>query len=123
MLTSSLLAVSFGMKVVAGLFIICSILLILIILVQKGKGGGLSAAFGGGGGGGGVLGTKTGDFLTWVTIGLVVVWFFLAIVMAKFYKPDVGEYETATPPGTETAAPAQPETAPGAPAAPNEVTN
>jgi preprotein translocase subunit SecG len=36
---------------------------------------------------GGILGSKTGDFLTWVTITLVGVFLLLAVVMAKFYKP------------------------------------
>jgi len=81
-----LLAVSFIMKVVAVLFVICCVALILIILIQKGRGGGLSAAFGGGMAGG-ILGSKTGDFLTWVTIVLVGVFLTLAVVMAKFYKP------------------------------------
>jgi len=81
-----MLAVSFIMNVVAVLFVLCCITLILIILIQKGRGGGLSAAFGGGMAGG-ILGSKTGDFLTWVTITLVGVFLLLAVVMAKFYKP------------------------------------
>ncbi len=81
-----MLAVSFIMNVVAVLFVICCITLILIILIQKGRGGGLSGAFGGGMAGG-ILGSKTGDFLTWVTITLVGVFLLLAVVMAKFYKP------------------------------------
>ncbi len=84
------LAVGIIMKLVAVLFALTCIALILIILVQKGKGGGLSSAFGGGMSGG-VLGSKTGDFLTWVTIGLVGVFLLLAIVMAKFYKPSVDD--------------------------------
>ena len=52
------------MSFVAVLFVICAVVLILVILIQKGKGGGLSAAFGGGMAGG-ILGSKTGDFLTW----------------------------------------------------------
>jgi preprotein translocase subunit SecG len=80
------LAVGIIMKLVAFLFALTCIALILIILVQKGKGGGLSSAFGGGMSGG-VLGSKTGDFLTWVTISLVAVFLLLAVVMAKFYKP------------------------------------
>ena len=72
--------------VAAPLFVICCLVLILIILIQKGRGGGLSAAFGGGGGGG-LLGSKTGDFLTWVTIVLVGVFLSLAVVLAKYYKP------------------------------------
>jgi preprotein translocase subunit SecG len=69
----------------APLFVICCLVLILIILIQKGRGGGLSAAFGGGGGG--LLGSKTGDFLTWVTIVMVGVFLSLAVVLAKYYKP------------------------------------
>ena len=70
--------------VAAPLFVLCCLTLILIILIQKGRGGGLSAAFGGGAGS--VLGSKTGDFLTWVTIVLVGVFLLLAVVMAKFYR-------------------------------------
>jgi len=87
-----LLAVGFIMKVIAALFIICCVALILIILIQKGRGGGLSAAFGGGMAGG-ILGSKTGDFLTWVTIVLVGVFLTLAVVMGKFYKPAVSDFE------------------------------
>ncbi len=83
-----ILAVSFFMNVVAVLFVICCVSLVLMILIQKGRGGGLSGAFGGAMAGGGVLGSKTGDFLTWVTIGLVGVFLSLALVMAKFYKPE-----------------------------------
>lgn len=88
-----LLAVSFVMKVVAAIFLICAMVLILIILVQKGRGGGLGAALGGGLAGG-LLGTKTGDFLTWVTIVLVGIFLTLAVVMAKFYKPSVSGFDT-----------------------------
>ncbi|OHB85789.1 MAG: preprotein translocase subunit SecG [Planctomycetes bacterium RBG_19FT_COMBO_48_8] len=69
--------------------------LILMILIQKGRGGGLSGAFGGAMAGG-ILGSKTGDFLTWVTIVLVGVFLTLAVVMAKFYKPSpVGDYDVS----------------------------
>ncbi|MBN1972422.1 MAG: preprotein translocase subunit SecG [Sedimentisphaerales bacterium] len=81
-----LLAISFILNVVAFLFIICCVILILVILIQKGKGGGLSSAFGGGSAGG-LLGSKTGDFLTWVTIVLVGVILMFAVVLAKYYKP------------------------------------
>ena len=93
-----LLAVSFIMNVIAVLFIICCIALVLIILVQKGRGGGLSAAFGGSMASG-ILGSKTGDFLTWVTIVLVGIFLSLAIIMAKYYKETIGSYgETAPAP-------------------------
>lgn len=91
-----LLAVGFIMKLVAVLFIICCLALILIILMQKGRGGGLSGAFGGAMASG-ILGSKTGDFLTWVTIVLAGVFLTLAVVMAKFYKPDVSEYGEEAP--------------------------
>ena len=85
------LALGFFMTAAAALFLVCAVALILIILVQKGKGGGLSGAFGGGMASG-ILGSKTGDFLTWVTIALVGLFLTLAVVMAKFYKPVVSEF-------------------------------
>ena len=79
--------VTFIMKATAFLWLFVAISLILLILIQKGRGGGLSGAFGGAGGAGSLLGTKTGDFLTWVTISLVVLFLLLAIVLVKFYRP------------------------------------
>ena len=87
-----LLAAGFIMSIVAVVFVICCVALILIVLIQKGRGGGLSAAFGGGMASG-ILGSKTGDFLTWVTIVLVSVFLVLAVVLAKFYKPTTGAYD------------------------------
>ena len=78
--------VPFIMNVVMVLWVCVTIALILLILIQKGKGGGLSGAFGGLGAGG-LLGTKTGDFLTWVTIGFVVGFLGLAVLLVKYYKP------------------------------------
>jgi len=86
-----LLAVSFIMNVVAVLFVLCCVALILTVLIQKGRGGGLSGAFGGAMASG-ILGSKTGDFLTWVTIVLAGVFLGLAVLMAKFYREDVGDY-------------------------------
>ena len=96
MLAFPFLAVGFLLSVVAVLFIICCVVLILVILIQKGRGGGLSAAFGGAGASS-ILGSKTGDFLTWVTIVLVGVFLLLAVVMAKFFKPGL-KYGAGTPP-------------------------
>ena len=107
------LAVGIIMKLVAVLFALTCIALILIILVQKGKGGGLSSAFGGGMSGG-VLGSKTGDFLTWVTISLVGVFLLLAIVMAKFYRPTAPDFGDN---GVQATAPADANVAPGTPPA------
>lgn len=81
----SLAAVPVVMKVVGILWLLIGLALILMILIQKGKGGGLGAAFGGAAGS--LLGTKTTDFFTKVTIGLVLLWIVLGVIMAKFYKP------------------------------------
>jgi preprotein translocase subunit SecG len=99
-LVEPVLAVSFFMNLVAIVFVICAVVLILIVLIQKGKGGGLGAAFGGGLASG-ILGSKTGDFLTWVTIAMVGVFLALAVVMAKFYKPSISDYGTGQPQPTQ----------------------
>jgi preprotein translocase subunit SecG len=88
-----LLSAHLGITLMAILFVLCSIALILIVLVQKGRGGGLSGALGGGMASG-ILGSKTGDFLTWATIVLAGVFLFIAVLLAKFYRPTVGEYGT-----------------------------
>jgi preprotein translocase subunit SecG len=96
-----LLAVGLLMNFVAFLFVLVAVVLILVILIQKGRGGGLSGAFGGGMAGG-LLGSKTGDFLTWVTIVLVAIFLLLAVLLAKFYKPRIGEdFEGQGPVGTQ----------------------
>ena len=113
MISFPFLAVSFIMHVIAAIFVICCVALVLIILIQKGRGGGLSAAFGGGMASG-LLGSKTGDFLTWVTIVLVSVFLLLAVVMAKFYVP-APESDFDTPQQTQqepTAIPEQSDSAP-----------
>ncbi len=111
-----ILAVGILMKLVAALFVLVAIVLVLVILVQKGRGGGLSAAFGGGMAGG-LLGSKTGDFLTWVTIVLVAVFLLLAVVMNKYYRPTISDYGTESTvtmpqPATEGSAPAAGEAVP-----------
>jgi preprotein translocase subunit SecG len=103
-----ILAVTFIMKIVAVLFILCCTIVILIILIQKGRGGGLSAAFGGGMASG-ILGSKTGDFLTWVTIVLVGIFLTLAVVMAKFYKPaPTGNFDVSPQTQQQPQSPKQP---------------
>jgi len=108
MISLPLLKISFFMNVVAVVFILCCVVLILVILIQKGRGGGLSAAFGGGMASG-ILGSKTGDFLTWVTIVLVSVFLTLAVVMARFYKPQAptGDYDVS--PQSQQEPPASPQ--------------
>jgi preprotein translocase subunit SecG len=95
-----MLAISFFANFIAVVFLICAVVLILIILIQKGKGGGLSAAFGGGMASG-ILGSKTGDFLTWVTIAMVGVFLALAVAMAKFYKPGISDFGAGQPQPTQ----------------------
>ncbi|MHC4624448.1 MAG: preprotein translocase subunit SecG [Planctomycetota bacterium] len=112
------LAVSLVMNVIGILFAVCAVALILVVLIQKGRGGGLSSAFGGGMAGG-LLGSKTGDFLTWVTIVLVGVFLMLAVVMAKFYKPkytDVGGAPATTPMVQPEQQPTAPESSQARPA-------
>lgn len=114
--------VPFLMKMVAVLWVFIAICLILIILIQKGKGGGLSGAFGGAGGAGGLLGTKTGDFLTWVTIGLVVGFLAFGVLLVKYYKPVLSDEltETAAPAAVGGEVEAETIPAPGDVAAPVE---
>ncbi len=88
MMTLPLAKVSVFMSILAGIWVLIAVTMILLILVQKGKGGGIGAAFGGMGAGS-LLGTKTGDFFTWVTIALVILFLSLGVVLAKFHRPGV----------------------------------
>jgi preprotein translocase subunit SecG len=94
-----LLAVGLLMKFAAVLFVLVCLVLILVVLMQKGRGGGLSGAFAGGMASG-LLGSKTGDFLTWVTIVLVSIFLVLAVLMARFYRPPV-RYGRGLPPASQ----------------------
>ena len=115
------LAASFVMNVVAVVFVLSAVSLVFIVLLQKGRGGGLSAALGGGMASG-ILGAKTGDVLTWVTIGLVGVFLFLSVLMAKYYRPTTQQFG-ATPPSATQSQPAgssgEPRTVPSGPAESN----
>ncbi len=107
------------MNIVMVVWVFITISLILLILIQKGKGGGLSGAFGGLVAGG-LLGTKTGDFLTWVTICFVVAFLSLAVLLVKYYKPIPPE--DIMSPTTTTNMEGAPPTTPGAGAAGGEAT-
>lgn len=113
MLGFPLLAVGIIMNVVAVLFGLTCVVLILLILIQKGRGGGLSGAFGGAGASS-VLGSKTGDFLTWVTIILVGLFLLLAVVMGKFYRPAPSDRGGGEAQGQQVPPPAEVEDAPPA---------
>ena len=80
-------AISFWKQLMTIIFVIVSVLLIIIVLLQKGRGGGLAAAFGGVGGQS-AFGSKTGDTFTKITIGFVVVFLVLAVLVSKYYKPE-----------------------------------
>lgn len=77
---------SFGTAVITIGMVSVSILMIGLILLQKNRGSGLSGAFGGVGGHT-AFGTKTGDFLTWVTVGLTAVFLLLAIIGNYVFEP------------------------------------
>jgi preprotein translocase subunit SecG len=128
-MTLPCLASGFLISLVGILFVISALALIFIILLQKGRGGGLSAALGGGMASG-ILGAKTGDVLTWVTISLVGVFLLLAVLMAKFWRPTTQAFgapakaptrqsqPVAPAPGRQ--APASTTPAPAVPAEPNK---
>jgi len=120
MIDFPLLAVGFIMTVVAVIWFICALALILIVLIQKGKGGGLSSAFGGGMASG-ILGSKTGDFLTWVTIVLVGLFLTFSVLLAKYFKPTVSNFgeeqarQTAAQQENQTGSHQQPQDTTGLP--------
>lgn len=71
--------------------IFLSLILIGLVLLQKNRGSGLSGAFGGVGGNS-AFGTKTGDFLTWVTVAVTALFVILMVAGNWVFIPD---YETA----------------------------
>jgi preprotein translocase subunit SecG len=116
-----LAAVPFYMTVVMIIWVLTCLALVFIILIQKGKGGGLSAAFGGAGGAGSLFGAKTGDALTWITIGIAGFFLFLSVIMGLSYRPvtsvtdqGMGNMQPTAQPAPEGAAPAAAPTAPAA---------
>ncbi len=73
-------------KVGSVAMVLISLMLIGLILLQKNRGAGLSGAFGGVGGHT-AFGTKTGDFLTWVTVSLAVLFLLLAVLLNFAFEP------------------------------------
>jgi len=71
------------------LFVAVSVAMILIILVQRPQGGGLAGAFGGAGGGGTdtAFGGRTGDALTWATVGAFSAFIILGAVINIIGNP------------------------------------
>ncbi len=92
--------------ILAVLFAFIAILLMIVILLQRGRGVGLSGAFGGAGGQS-AFGAKTGDFLTWVTVTMAIVFLMFTIALNYVFRP--AKPVAAMPPPvlpTETPAPA-----------------
>ncbi|MBX3363490.1 MAG: preprotein translocase subunit SecG [Phycisphaeraceae bacterium] len=89
-------------------FVGLSVLMVLVVLIQRSQGGGLTAAFGGAGAGSGqtAFGTKTGDVLTIITIGIFAVWLLMAVGLNFASRPDTGFREqpaaTGAPQGVPT---------------------
>ncbi len=96
MALNQVLAASFIMNILAVIFVIGSVVLVLVVLIQKGKGGGLSGAFAGGMASG-ILGSKTGDVLTWVTISVASLFILVALVLDKWWRPTTSGPESQTP--------------------------
>jgi preprotein translocase subunit SecG len=84
---SILVLASFGRVLLTIAFVAVSVLLIGLVLLQKNRGSGLSGAFGGVGGHT-AFGTKTGDFLTWVTVSLTALFLLLSIAGTYVFEPE-----------------------------------
>lgn len=91
------------------LFLAICVILILVVLIQRPQGGGLGGAFGGGAAGSGqtAFGARTGDVLTWITIGLFVAFLTIAALLNFAVLPPQAEVRP-----TLTAAPGSPEDVP-----------
>lgn len=59
-----------------------SIFLMLVILIQRGKGGGLAGAFGAVGGSS-AFGTRAGDTMTKITVGVFLFWLLQAAILVR----------------------------------------
>jgi len=117
------LANTFVVGLLAVLFVGVCALMTLIILIQKPKGGGLSGAFGGAGGGSSaVFGAKTGDILTWITVGFFCAFLVLGVMLVYATRSDATPATVVAPspedqtgqqtPGTPPATGEQPTTLP-----------
>ncbi len=78
---------AFGRVLLTIAFVAVSVLLIGLVLLQKNRGSGLSGALGGVGGHT-AFGTKTGDFLTWVTVSLTALFLLLSIAGNFVFEPE-----------------------------------
>lgn len=89
----------FWFNLLTFLFAASSVILVLIILVQRPQGGGLAQAFGGAGGGATdtAFGGRTGDVLTYLTLGAFSIYLVIAIALNVMDNP------SAEPPVVEPA--------------------
>lgn len=96
-----LMLASIFQMILSVLFVGIGLLMIGIILLQKNRGAGLSGAFGGVGGHS-AFGTKTGDFLTWITVGFTAALILLAVVANYAFQPSTSAEQLgiAPPPAT-----------------------
>ncbi len=103
------LAAQWYHPILATIFALVAVLLMLVILLQRGRGMGLSGAFGGGGGGHTTFGSKTGDFLTWITIAGAALFLICSIVLNFMFVPTAPNLaptaQAPTPPGRSAPAP------------------
>lgn len=67
------------LTVILSIIVVVAVLLVLIILAQNSKGGGLSSQFGGAGASNMIGVKKTGDLLSNLTWGLIIVLFALTL--------------------------------------------
>jgi len=67
-------------------FAFMAIVLMGVILLQRGRGVGLAGAFGGAGGNT-AFGAKTGDFLTWATIVVAVLFLIYTAILNHVFVP------------------------------------
>jgi len=83
----------FWFNLLTFLFAASSVILVLIILVQRPQGGGLAQAFGGAGGGATdtAFGGRTGDVLTYLTLGAFSIYLVIAISLNVIDNPTVEE--------------------------------
>jgi preprotein translocase subunit SecG len=94
---------------VSTLFVIVCLLLIGVVLVQKPKGGGLSGAFGGGASTAqSAFGARTGDILTWFTVGSFVVFLALSIILTLVSRADAPAKHVDTKTSQNSSAPLTP---------------
>lgn len=63
-------------------WMLTSVFLILVILIQRGRGGGLAGAFGAVGGSS-AFGTRAGDTMTKITVGVFLFWLLQAAILVK----------------------------------------